>query len=202
MLIKNLINEEIVKFDEEIRQKQPIGMGKEHHIYDFEKDPTKVIKVAWDSKEHGDFFNPENRKQVNLDPQHIEVFKKYPDLFPVVYKVTNRYAIIEKLETEKVKQEEKQLFNQIKPLGFGDLRFISEYSAINDIYWQITNRKGLLDKILKKMEATGEDMTLFQKYVNLFKRINSTVKRIRPNVDVGSYNLGYDGNGNLKLLDF
>jgi len=57
------------------------------------------------------------------------------------------------------------------------------------------------------MESSGEDLTLFNTYVDLFKKINSTLKKVvtkenGKSVDVGSYNMGYDKQGNLKLLDF
>jgi len=43
----DLLKEEIIK--EELKQKQKIGYGKDHVVYDMLSDPSKVIKIAWGS---------------------------------------------------------------------------------------------------------------------------------------------------------
>ena len=191
-------------FELNIRHKTEIGHGKEHRIFDYEKDPTKVMKVAWGTENGENPYDPNTKKVVvDLDPEHIDAFIKFPDIFAKVFKRTKRYTIIEKLETKKPKQDEKELFNLISKYNFSDFRFMTENSAINDFYWQITNRSGLLNRMIKKMVA-NEDLTLFNLYVDLFRKINSGLKKhIKyKGIDVGSYNLGYDKEGNLKLLDF
>lgn len=188
---------------EELRKKTKIGQGKDHVVYDFEHDPTKVIKVAWGTDSGGNRYDTNTKKTiVDFDPNHIKMFKKYPNLFAKVYKETNRYAIIEKLDVKSVREDEKELFNQISPYNFYDLQYMKEHNAINTLYWNITNRKGFLVSLIKKLEKNSEDLTLLNKYINLFKEINKTLKRIVRSVDVGSYNLGYDKDKNLKLLDF
>jgi hypothetical protein len=53
------------------------------------------------------------------------------------------------------------------------------------------------------MKSAGEDLTLLGKYVSLFKKLKTTVARSSYyGVDVTVHNLGYDNEGNLKLLDF
>jgi hypothetical protein len=53
------------------------------------------------------------------------------------------------------------------------------------------------------MKKAGEDLTLLERYVTLFKKLKNTVGRSTYyGVDVTANNLGYDNEGNLKLLDF
>jgi len=202
MNINEIIKDEILKLNEEIRKKFPMGAGKEHHIYDFEKDPSKIIKTAYGGENW--MMTPfEKRYQTDLDPEHIRMFQKYPNIFPKVYKATNRYAVIEKLDTERIKQDDKELYDLLSPLGSGDLDYFNEDNAIGRLYWVLTNRSGSLKRIEKKLINSGADPSLFNKYIELFKQINGTLKRAaQKNIDVGDYNLGYDSQGNVKLLDF
>lgn len=190
--------------NEEIRQKPMLGKGKEHHVFDFEKDPTKVIKVAWDTENGNRYDSSSKRIITDLDPEHIDMFVKFPDVFAKVFKRTKRYTIIEKLDTKRPKLEEKQLFDLVDKYKFPYLEYIHDNDAINVLYWQITHRTGLLTKMIKKMTTNNEDLTLFNFYVDFFKKINGGLKKYftRKGIDVGSYNIGYDKDGNLKLLDF
>ena len=81
----------------EITFKEPIGQGSEHIIYPYSKDPNKVIKT----------FDPDEKESINKD--QITTFQKHPDIFPIVYKVTDKYAILEKLNTKKVIDELEKL---------------------------------------------------------------------------------------------
>ena len=122
--------------------------------------------MAWGTENGENPYDPNTKKVVvDLDPDHIDMFVKYPDIFAKVFKRTSRYTIIEKLNTKKPKEDEKELFNIINKYEFSDLRFMHEHSAINDIYWQITNKSGLLNKMIKKMT------------MDLFKKINSGLKK-------------------------
>ena len=81
----------------EITFKEPIGQGSEHIIYPYSKDPNKVIKT----------FDPDERESIDKD--QITTFQKHPDIFPIVYKVTDKYAILDKLNTKKVIDELEKL---------------------------------------------------------------------------------------------
>lgn len=201
-LIKNYKNS-TNSINEDLRLKEPIGMGKDHQVFDYEADPTKVIKVAWGAKDGENRFDPNAEKiQTNLDPNHIRIFTKYPNIFPKVFKATDRYAIIEKLNPAPVLDDEKKIFQQLSKYNFSTLRYMKEYDAVSSLYWNITNRSGFLISMLKKLTSAGEDLTILNKYLTLFKQINSTLKRAVGNVDVGTNNMGYDQQGNVKLLDF
>lgn len=203
--IRKIIREELEKMlYEELSHKSPIGRGKDHYVYDFKSDPSKVIKVAWGSD--GNKYDPNAElKQIDLDPSHIEVFKNNKDLFPKVYKVTNRYAIIEKLNTKPIREEQTELYKILAHLDIDDFRHMREDNAIATAYRQFANRKGLLQKVMQQLIMSGVffQSQIIQKYVNFFQTvINSPLGKMDKNIDVSDTNIGYDENGILKLLDF
>ena len=103
-----------VIFEVVVTNKEMLGKGKDHVVYDYKSDPTKVIKSAWGvDKGQYKYGAESNRHLVDLNSDHIEIFLKYPNLFPKVYKYNNRYAIIEKLDTSKVYQDQKDLYEQL-----------------------------------------------------------------------------------------
>ena len=193
---------------EELRLKSPIGQGKDHIIYDYEGDPTKVVKVAWGDKKGGSRFSPDAEiGQIDLDPSHINTFKSNPDLFAKVHKVTNKYAIIDKLDTNSIDSEQVELYNLLEPL-FGileDLDHMNENNAINRLYWLMSNRKGFKEDLMRELITSGIFFSspLLQKYIDFLQGIiSSSLGKSNKNLDVSSVNIGYDNDGSLKLLDF
>ena len=184
-------------------KKEKIGSGKDHVVYDYKADPTKIIKSAWGvDKGQYKYGAESNRHLVDMNSDHIEIFLKYPNLFPKVYRHNNRYAIIEKLDTSKVFQDQKDLYNQL--IQYDDVfKNVVENDFISGLYYTVTKVSGFLPKVVRKMRKAGEDLTLLEKYVTLFKKVKNTVGRSSYyGLDVTAYNLGYDNEGNLKLLDF
>ena len=119
-----------------------------------------------------------------------------------VFKYNKRYAVIEKLDTSRVIQDQKDLYNQLTK--YDDVfRNVVESDFISGLYWTVTKVSGFLPKVVRKMRKAGEDLTLLERYVTLFKKLKTTVARSSYyGVDVTVNNLGYDSMGNLKLLDF
>jgi len=183
--------------------KERIGSGKEHVVYDYKADPTKIIKSAWGvDKGQYKYGADSNQHLVNMNSDHIEIFIKYPNLFPKVFKYNQRYAVIEKLDTIRVIQDQKDLYNQLTK--YDDVfRNVVESDFISGLYWTITKVSGFLPKVVRKMRKAGEDLSLLERYVTLFKKLKTTVARSSYyGVDVTANNLGYDNEGNLKLIDF
>jgi hypothetical protein len=192
-----------VIFEIVVNNKEILGRGKEHVVYDYKSDPTKVIKSAWGvDKGQYKYGNDSNQHIVDMNPDHIDVILKYPDLFPKVFKYNKRYAIIEKLDTSRVIEDQKELYNQLTK--YDDVfKNVIENDFISGLYWTVTKVSGFLPKIARKMRSAGEDLSLLEKYVRLFKKLKTTVARYSYyGVDVTANNLGYDSEGNLKLLDF
>lgn len=204
MNIRKIIREVLL---EEFKTKTPIGKGKEHNVYNYEGDPSKVIKVRFGKEgvNQYDFYSDVETKQLDLDPNHIATFKNNPDLFPEVFKFTNRYAIIDKLNTKPIKAEQAELYKVLESLNMEDLDHMTEHNAINRLYWVMSNRKGFAQKLMKKAFETGVFFAspLLQKYIDFTQRIiSSPLGKKNKNLDVSDVNIGYDGKGGLKLLDF
>jgi len=192
-----------VIFEVVVTNKEMLGKGKDHVVYDYKSDPTKVIKSAWGvNKGEYKYSDKSNQHIVDMNPDHIEVILKYPNLFPKVFKYNQRYAVIEKLDTSRVFQDQKELYNQLTK--YDDVfRNVVESDFISGLYWTVTKVSGFLPKVVRKMRKADEDLTLLERYVTLFKKLKTTVARSSYyGVDVTVHNLGYDSVGNLKLLDF
>lgn len=199
--IRKIIREVLL---EEFKPKTPLGKGKDHVVYDYEGDPNKVIKVAWGSD--GNKYDPNAElKQVDLDPSHIKAFQDNPDLFAKVHKFTNRYAIIDKLNTESIKSDQSEIFKILEPLNIPQLDHFNEHNAIGRLYWLSSNRKGFHVKLVRKLVETGVffESTKLQLYIDFIRRIiESPLGKEKKNLDVNDANIGYDPKGGLKLLDF
>jgi len=204
MNIRKIIREVLL---EEFKTKTPIGKGKEHVVYDYEGDPNKVIKVRFGKEgvNQYDFHSDAETKQLDLDPNHIATFKNNPDLFPEVFKFTNRYAIIDKLNTEPIKAEQSEIFKILEPLNIADLDHMTEHNVINRLYWLSSNRKGFHGNLVRKLFETGVffESAKLQLYIDFIRRVvESPLGKENKNLDVNDANIGYDSKGRLKLLDF
>jgi hypothetical protein len=183
-----------------IKPKKPSGLGSRHIVYPSQSDPNKVIKTININPDYdGNEYN-------TLDIDSLELFKKYPNVFPKVYKITNKYAVLEKLNTSKVFNELKNLYNQviesntefseyIKDKYTGYDRSSNEFST--DIYEYIKYEDKTLsdfDEVYSKIK----DGELLKKYV-LF--IFTIIKLFPQSLDIHNDQFGYDSEGNIKLLD-
>jgi hypothetical protein len=206
---KEILFERMKYLNEDFRPKEPIGGGKDHYIYDYEGNSDKVIKVAWGREGDNPYDMDAKEVQTDLNPNHVATFNKFPNFFAKVYKFNNKYAIIEKLNTDKIKQDEIFLYNQIKKYDNVRFEHISDHGTLSQIYWVIANDKeGFLDDLISQMTNNNEDLTILNKYIAFYNGVLSTIKGNLPSedssvgLDVGSHNLGYDTNNNIKLLDF
>ena len=75
--IRHIVREVI---QEELKLKSPIGQGKDHIVYNYEGDPSKVVKVAWGSKDGNKYSPNAELEQIDLDSSHIDTFISNPDL--------------------------------------------------------------------------------------------------------------------------
>jgi len=203
--IRKIVREII---QEELKLKSPIGQGKDHIVYNYEGDPSKVVKVAWGSKDGNKYSPNAELEQVDLDSSHIDTFISNPDLFAKVHKVTSKYAILDKLETgDIISNEQRELYSLIEPLidTLEDLDHINENNAINRLYWLMSNREGFKEELMRELITSGIFFSspLLQKYIDFLQRIiSSPLGKSNKNLDVSDVNIGYDSEGLLKMLDF
>jgi hypothetical protein len=187
----------------EITFKTPIGQGSEHIIYPHSKDPNKVIKT----------FDPDETESINKN--QITTFQKHPNIFPIVYKVTDKYAVLEKLNTEKAINELEKLQTE-----FFNLKWRSEkkrkYSILLDDLMENNNLEGLdfigllyhlfqntpsssLKKELNTLLSLISSPDLLKKWIDFLIKVSSIMGETK--LDIHTEQFGYDSEGNIKLLD-
>ncbi len=148
-------------------------------VYDYEKNPDKIVKMF---------------------PQHLKVSVKkeyqgalkYPDLFAKVYKVNfdKNYIIQQKLDTKKAKDELSE---------FGD-HYDMLRSEVLDYFENVVRdpkeTKEVIDEFNKVNPELGKKV---KKWLEFTKKV--TELNIDKLIDYNPGNMGYDDKGNLRLLD-
>lgn len=171
-------------------------LGWNHLIYP-SKNPNMLYKLGSEYK-------------VN---KWLSIFKKHPDLFPIIYKTGKftyegkkcMWVLLEKLNTNLVLEEWKVLTDCLyefipKPSYLND----DEYRDIEEIFKLVNTDKPFikfLSDYLKDSEE--EDMEennnyyLFLKWVKFFEKLSFLGNKL----DIHKNQYGYDKNGNIKCLD-
>ncbi len=189
----------------DIRKKPILGSGAFHNVYDYALSKGKVIKT----KQHGD-----------LDLNEIKLFEQNPQFCAKVYKYTDKYAILEKLNTTDFREDNDKISQ-------GIWRFIYTNPNISDeelpyfINIQLTDATDIdaskfiwtalghkLGKPSETKEATLKKIAkycpqpLYNDWITWFKTLDKDFKgRSSSYLDVHEYNLGYNKEGELRLLD-
>ncbi len=123
---------------------------------------------------------------------HIDTMKMYPDIFPKVKKLDKYRVAVERLNTERAKEEINHIFEYLSTLSVYDpIHFKNKndilYKLIYGNYFNKQLKEG--DEICKKWF----DFTTKVKNSNLIKE---------QELDISEDNVGIDKEGNIKLLDF
>ena len=187
----------------EITLKEPIGQGSEHVIYPYSKDPNKIIKT----------FDPDERESINKD--QITIFQKHPNIFPIVYKVTDKYAVLEKLNTKKATDELEKLqteFFNLKWRGEKKRKYsilldelmeddnLEDYDFIGLLYHLFQNTSSSsLKKELTTLLSLTSNPDILKKYIDFLTKVTSKINQTE--LDIHSEQFGYDSKENIKLLD-
>ena len=187
----------------EITLKEPIGQGSEHVIYPYSKDPNKIIKT----------FDPDERESINKD--QITTFQNHPDIFPIVYKVTDKYAVLEKLNTKKAIDELEKLETEFFNLKWRDEKKrkysillddlmeddnLEDYDFIGLLYHLFQNTSSSsLKKELNTLLSLTSNPDLLKKWIDFLIKLPSIIGKTE--LDIHAEQFGYDSEENIKLLD-
>lgn len=195
--------------------KKPIGQGIEHTVFPFEKFKDKIIKTKSGNAELTNDGNPTGSPRLKitdpnakLDSGEMKVFQSHPDIFAKVYKVTDRYAIIEKLDTSSIEED-------LEMLCWGMIKFFNKH-AIYAKHFTLKDPK-LLDpsdfnilalihdnrkdpRLLKGIVSNTKDKEFALKLMSFLQKLYHANLGKSPDLHDG--NVGYDKTGNIKLLDF
>lgn len=190
-----------------IQPKKPLGQGTEHTAFPYEKFQDKVIKTRNGNVEvKGNKFVKTNNS--NLNQEEIQTFKDNPDLFAHVYKSTDRYAILEKLNTHDIRKD-------LDELTEGMIKFFIRNPNISAFFTPkdpttletddfnvsadiMINRND--KEFLKGVLKNTKNKDFFRKLLTFIKTVYSR-NLPKKSIDIHDGNLGYDKQGNIKLLD-
>lgn len=179
-----------------IRHKPKYNYGLEHTIYPA-RNPNMLIKVG----------------PIEVVDKWLPLFEKHPDIFPKIYKtgftVINgekcKYAVVERLNTEKVQAEWDLINDALNEIGENDEDYL-EY-CFDDM--AMTFLKSLLNPefhngistILKQFNI--KEFNRYMKWFNFISKVNKLVTQVKnvDAMDVYDANFGYDSSGNIKCLD-
>ena len=175
--IRKLLREHI---DELLtRPKNTYDKGTEHTIYKAEHNPDTLYKTG--KKDRIIYC--------------YKLFKKYPELFPIVYRTGKigkheAYMEVEKLDTKRVQDDWEHLKDKLEVRDLFDIFFyIIEYKTEGKVVYKNTIKRLADDKV---------GLDIFNRWVNLLKAIH---KIYNTTIDVHFGNFGYDKDGKLKCLD-
>lgn len=197
-----------------IKQKDLLGQGVYHSVFPYQKFADKIIKTRKGEVDFGRDGKPFYKSKDGMNMKEMEIFQSHPDIFAKVYKLTDKYAVIERLNTDQIVSDmfklQQGIFNFWKehPHFSGILTRapypIDSYNsdpididAANYLYLAVVDG---YDKLLKKLEKYCPK-DLYLKYLSFLQNVVAA-KLPKRRVDLHDKNIGYDKNGNFKLLDF
>lgn len=167
-----------------IINKQKIGGGMEHDVYP-SMNPDLVYKVP---------------KGVlpKIRMSWVNLFQEHPDIFPKVKKISEKYVVLEKLDTNKAISEYTTLDSLLKE---DDELHDSDFAyTFFNIYKDHDNDR--LEAIDEHFENMGHDVfNLYVKWRNLIlKFLDIMPYDYYYDLHIGQF--GYSKDGTLKILDF
>jgi hypothetical protein len=185
------------------------GEGGQHNVHNYGTD--KVIKRAYRG---GNIKNNEN----------IKIFNEYPEIFPKIYDIGEKYIILEKLDDRKSQKElwemkiilfsldGKYVSNQESPKNsyIADLLRTSRYNkqnlffyrngSITEMIYENLEDNKLKSELQKELPSNLYSI-LIDNYYPLLKQIKNLPWSSKHAKDVNDTNFGYNSNGELKMLD-
>jgi hypothetical protein len=175
-----------LKLFEGFRKKDLYADGGDMYLYPYLQDNNKIIKTSNDYPE--------------MIEHHANFFKKRPDIYPIVYKQTKNYLILEKLDDVKANKDIIGMLYfyknkyAIKPRNIFSDRQLTEGEFLEQLMFDFF-RYGIYKNIV------------IDKYKELWDRIKYIATTVIPLYqngelpDINTSNFGYSKEGILKLLD-
>lgn len=178
-----------------IKKKSEFGSGMEHKLYPSMKYPDRLIKVG----------------EKEIVDEWVGLFKSNPELFPKVYRMGETqngkyyWVEIEKVDTERAKQEWQELEDELEILDFIDPEGGKYGMDLTDIYINYGDDKSKMREIYSELKQKNErTLKLFDKWFGFFKKCERAKSKFVGHetlIDAHRYNFGYNEKGELKCID-
>ena len=177
-----------------IQPKTPIGKGGEQTAYPSKIKPGFVIKKLTGENE---YFTKEDWAEI------VKTAQQHPEVFAQIDKVDfdKGYFVQEKLDEKSLTKDGNELHKYLKDnnILYRNDQDKSDYSSLDiiTILYMAPDRIDMLDD-------TPWENTLKPKLERFFDKLNEAGHSIDDNYlgDLRLTNIGYDKNGEIKILDF
>jgi hypothetical protein len=188
------------------KEKELFGRGAYHKVFASKNNPNVLYKIGTDE----------------MVGKWVEIFRKFPDLFPKVYRtgtmnvklddrilrmINGEITVLNPGETVKARYVEIEKFDTKQALHQWDVinRTImnftdNEYHA-QSLFSILDEDEGedIIFNLAKYLKQNKEDFKL--QILEDFYNLLSKVYEIKPDADVHKGNFGVDADGHLKMLD-
>jgi hypothetical protein len=177
-----------------IKIKPLLGGGQDHRVYQIISNPNQIVKVEIRPGQVEQWYN---------------TFKKNPDFFPKIFRKTKvkgqdgkllDAVILEKLNTKPFMdlwgKLESSLHKSQRLLPHNEQTVNLEYMLKRLKTYPHLNKKW--SNLIKTIKSESPELS---GKVDEFDKIINRWYEITPNPDIRKFNLGYDSNGVLKVLD-
>jgi len=181
----------LIKIVEEIKRKPIKGSGFFKNTYDIETKNNLIVKI---------FKKNDVGSQYTIKKE-LEFSEKHPNLFAKIYKVNieKGYIVQEKLETSQCFSDIDKMDSELKQVPLLGQRYEFEQSSVPEyLNNTLINEPQNIPHIIKNVKSKE----LFQKWFQFFDKLNKEYSEKETRyLDMNNRNLGYDKQGNIKLLD-
>lgn len=205
-----------------IRKKTPVGSGWQQSIYPYLKNPNYVIK-KFDNKSDQHTINRYEIKH------YLEMLKLYPEYIAniIIPKENSKYYFQEKVDVKKAQEDIWNVVIKVIKEVASDLKnkYKTPHDAANsgdfkniELFWNAESWEDIeninnIDDVFDILQGEGIPMKyLFNKYIyNNYSKNIPLVQKLNPvyaaGIDATTFgefhedNLGYDKNGNFKIID-
>jgi len=205
-----------------IQQKTSLGSGDQQSAYPYLKDPNYVIKI---------FNSSGNKDESILDKYEITHYLKMLKLYPkyianiIIPNKNKKYYFQEKVDVKKAQEDIWDVVIKVIKKAALDLekKYKTPEEAHDDLdcgeifyyadSWESINDINNIDDIYDITNGEGIPMNdLFNTYIyNNYSKNIPLVQKLKPVWDIGNTetqfgsfhedNLGYDKEGNFKIID-
>lgn len=164
-----------------IKPKEKLGSGTEHNVYPSLSNPNVVIKM------------PKGKIRMSW----VNLFKEHPEIFPKITKQTDKYIVLEKLDTKKAESDYLTLDGLLiedRELYDGDFA----YTFYLIFKYRNFDKLEKIDEYFESLSPAA--FQLYSKWRNqLIKFFDVVPYDYFPDLHIGQF--GYSNDGTLKILD-